>query len=123
MCNHCQSHDFGEVAKNQVRSGFLSMLAKTSSQISEMGAGIIVKDFGDDMEIGAFGSFDDVLSMASRVYISNLKVALDKAKSENDIQMAFMLFSQVSAMANNLKSFVAELDKTTEEIKSSIKEG
>lgn len=123
MCNHCQSHDFGEVAKNQVRSGFLSILAKTSSQISEMEAGIIVKDFGDDMKIGAFGSFDDVLSMASRVYISNLKVALDKAKSENDIQMAFMLFSQVSAMANNLKSFVAELDKTTEEIKSSIKEG
>ena len=34
-----------------------------------------------------------------------------------------MLFNQVNDMANELKGFVAELDKVTDEIKSSAKEG
>ena len=61
--------------------------------------------------------------MSSKVSMSVLKIALEKAKSEKDIQLAFMLFNQVNDIANELKGFVAELDEVTDEIKSSAKEG
>ena len=46
MCNHCHNHGAGEESKNQVRRGFLKMLADSSSQMSKMQAGIIIKNFG-----------------------------------------------------------------------------
>lgn len=60
--------------------------------------------------------------MTRHTYTATLKVALDKAKSENDIEMAFMLFNQIVGMTNQLKDFMTELDKTTDEIKASMKE-
>ena len=123
MCNQCQSHGSGEKAKNQVRQGFLKMLADSSSQISEMDAGVIIKNLNGNLEIGSFGSIDGILSMTSHTYTATLKVALDKAKSENDIEMAFMLFNQIVGMTNQLKDFMTDLDKTTDEIKESMKEG
>ena len=124
MCNHCQSHGSGEEAKNQVRKGFLKMLADSSSQISEMDSGVIIKNFGGGKtEVGSFGSLMNILDMSSQTYTSLLKVALDKAKAENDIALTFMLFEQVTNMANALKGFVAELDETTEEIKESMMGG
>ena len=122
MCNHCQSHGSGEEAKNQVRKGFLKMLADSSSQISEMDAGVIIKNLSGNLEIGSFGSIEGILSMTSHTYTATLKVALDKAKSENDIEMAFMLFNQIVGMTNQLKDFMTDLDKTTDEIKASMKE-
>ena len=122
MCNHCQSHGLGEEAKNHVRNGFLSMLADSSSQISEMEAGVIIKNLKGNLEIGSFGSLGGILSMISHAYTATLKVALDKAKSENDIEMAFMLFNQIVGMTNQLKDFMTDLDKTTDEIKASMKE-
>lgn len=123
MCNHCQSHGSGEKAKNRVRQGFLKMLADSSSQISEMDVGVIIKNLSDNLEIGSFGSIEGILSMTSHTYTATLKVALDKAKSENDIEMAFMLFNQIVGMTNQLKDFMTDLDKTTDEIKESMKEG
>lgn len=123
MCNQCQSHGSGEKAKNQVRQGFLKMLADSSSQISEMDAGVIIKNLNGNLEIGSFGSIEGILSMTSHTYTATLKVALDKAKSENDIEMAFMLFNQIVGMTNQLKDFMTDLDKTTDEIKESMKEG
>lgn len=123
MCNHCQSHGSGEKAKNQVRQGFLKMLADSSSQISEMDAGVIIKNLSGNLEIGSFGSIEGILSMTSHTYTATLKVALDKAKSEKDIEMAFMLFNQIVGMTNQLKDFMTDLDKTTDEIKASMKEG
>lgn len=122
MCNHCQSHGSGEEVKNQVRKGFLKMLADSSSQISEMDAGVIIKNLSGNLEIGSFGSIEGILSMTSHTYTATLKVALDKAKSENDIEMAFMLFNQIVGMTNQLKDFMTDLDKTTDEIKASMKE-
>ena len=123
MCNQCQSHGSGEKAKNQVRQGFLKMLADSSSQISEMDAGVIIKNLNGNLEIGSFGSIEGILSMTSHTYTATLKVALDKAKSENDIEMAFMLFNQIVGMTNQLKDFMTDLDKTTDEIKESMEEG
>ena len=122
MCNHCLNHGAGEESKNQVRRGFLKMLADSSSQISEMDAGVIIKNLSGNLEIGSFGSIEGILSMTSHTYTATLKVALDKAKSENDIEMAFMLFNQIVGMTNQLKDFMTDLDKTTDEIKASMKE-
>lgn len=123
MCYHCELHGSGEKAKNQVRQGFLKMLADSSCQISEMDAGVIIKNLSGNLEIGSFGSIEGILSMTSHTYTATLKVALDKAKSEKDIEMAFMLFNQIVGMTNQLKDFMTDLDKTTDEIKESMKEG
>ena len=124
MCNHCHNHGAGEESKNQVSRGFLKMLADSSSQMSKMQAGIIIKNFGGGKtEVGSFGSLINILDMSSQTYTALLKVALDKAKAENDIALTFMLFEQVTNMANALKGFVAELDETTEEIKESMMGG
>ena len=97
------------------------MLADSSSQMSKMQAGIIIKNFGGGKtEVGSFGSLKNILDMSSQTYTALLKVALDKAKAENDIALTFMLSEQVTNMANALKGFVAELDETTEEIKESM---
>lgn len=123
MCNHCHNHGVGEESKNQVRRGFLKMLSDSSSQMSKMQAGIIIKNFGGGKtEVGSFGSLMSILDMSSQTYTALLKVALDKAKDENDIALTFMLSEQVANMANALKGFVAELDETTEEIKESMME-
>ena len=122
MCNHCQSHGLGEEAKNHVRNGFLSILADSSSQISEMEAGVIIKNLKGNLEIGSFGSIEGILSMTSHTYTATLKVALGKAKSEKDIEMAFMLFNQIVNMTDNLRDFMTELDNATDEIKASMKE-
>ena len=124
MCNHCHNHGAGEESKNQVHRGFLKMLADSSSQMTKMQAGIIIKNFGGGKtEVGSFGSLINILDMSSQTYTALLKVALDKAKAENDIALTFMLFEQVTNMANALKGFVAELDETTEEIKESMMGG
>lgn len=121
MCNHCHSHGSGEDSKKQVRQGFLKMLVDSSSQMSEMEAGIVIKDFGGGKrEVGSFGSLYDILDMSSQAYTALLKVALDRAKAENDLGLTFLLFDQVGDMANALKGFTAELDKTTDEIKASM---
>lgn len=36
--------------------------------------------------------------------------------------MAFMLFNQIVNMTDNLRDFMTDLDKTTDEIKASMKE-
>lgn len=120
MCNHCQSHGLGEESKKQVRLGFLKMLSDSSSQMSEMEAGILIKNFGGRTEVGSFGSLNDILDMSSQTYPALLKVALDRAKAENDLAITFMLFDQVNDMANALRNFTNELDKTTDEIKASM---
>ena len=122
MCNQCQSHEVDDKFKVESRRLFLSSLSETSSQISKMNAGILAKDMEDSFGVVSFGPFQDVLAMSSKVSMSVLKIALEKAKSEKDIQLAFMLSNQVIDMANELKGFVAELDKTTDEIKASMKE-
>lgn len=124
MCNHCHNHGAGEESKNQVLRGFLKMLADSSSQMSKMQAGIIIKNFGGGKtEVGSFGSLMNILDMSSQTYTALLKVALNKAKAENDIALTFMLSEQVTNMANALKGFVAELDETTEEINESMMGG
>lgn len=124
MCNHYHNHGAGEESKNQVRRGFLKMPADSSSQMSKMQAGIIIKNFGGGKtEVGSFGSLMNILDMSSQTYTALLKVALDKAKAENDIALTFMLSEQVANMASALKGFVAELNETTEEIKESMMGG
>ena len=123
MCNHCQSHSDKMVGATDARKGFLTMIADASSQVSEMETGIIAKSNGDKVEIGAFGSIEDVISISGNMFLANLKVGLDKAKAENDLETVFMLFSQIVNMTDNVKEFMVELDKTTDEIKASLKEG
>lgn len=124
MCNHCHNHGVGEESKNQVRQGFLKMLADSSSQMSEMQAGIIIKNFGGGKtEVGSFGSLMNILDMSSQTYTAILNVVLDKAKSDNDLILAYMLFNKIVGMTDELKDFMTNLDKITDEIKSSMKEG
>lgn len=123
MCNHCQSHSAKMVGSTDARKGFLTMIADASSQISEMETGIIAKSIKDKVEIGAFGSIEDVISISGNMYLANLKVALDKAKADKDLETAFMLFNQIVNMTDGIKEFMSELDKTTDEIKASLKEG
>ena len=123
MCNHCQSHSAKMVGATDARKGFLSMIADASSQISEMETGIVATSNGDKVEIGAFGSIEDVISISGNMFLANLKVGLDKAKAEKDLETVFMLFSQIVDMTDNVKEFMVELDKTTDEIKASMKEG
>lgn len=61
--------------------------------------------------------------MLNMVYMSVLKASLEKAKSENDIQLAFMLFNQIVNITDEIKDFMVDLDKITDEIKASMKEG
>lgn len=123
MCNHCQSHSAKMMDATDARKGFLTMIADTSSQVSEMSAGIIAKNIGDKVEIGAFGSIEGVISISGNMFLANLKVALDKAKAEKDLDTVFMLFNQIVNMTDNLKGFMVELDKTTDEIKASMMGG
>ena len=122
MCYHCELHGSSKKEVNDARKDFLTMIADTSSQISEMESGILARNVGDKVEIGAFGSIEGILSMTSHAYTATLKVALDKAKSEKDIEMAFMLFNQIVNMTDNHRDFMTDLDKTTDEIKASMKE-
>lgn len=82
MCYHCELHGSSKKEVNDARKDFLTMIADTSSQISEMESGILARNVGDKVEIGAFGSIEGILSMTSHAYTATLKVALDKAKSE-----------------------------------------
>lgn len=123
MCNHCQSHSAKMIGATDARKVFLTMIADASSQISEMETGIIAKSNGDKVEIGAFGSIEDVISISGNMFLANLKVGLDKAKAEKDLETAFMLFNQIVNMTDGIKEFMSELDKTTAEIKASMKEG
>ena len=100
------------------------MLVDSSSQMSEMEAGILIKNFGGGRtEVGSFGSLNDILDMSSQTYPALLKVALDRAKAENDLELTFMLFDQVNDMAHALRGFTEELDKVTDEIKASMMGG
>lgn len=123
MCNHCHSHEAVEKFKTDSRKAFLSSLSETSSQISEIEVGILAKDVKDSVGVITFGSIPDILGMLNMVYMSVLKASLEKAKSENDIQMAFMLFNQIVNITDEIKDFMTELDKITDEIKASINEG
>ena len=99
------------------------MLADSSSQMSEMDAGILIKNFGGKTEVGSFGSLDNILDMSSQTYTAILNVVLDKAKADNDLILAYMLFNKIVGMTDELKEFMTNLDKTTDEIKASMKEG
>lgn len=123
MCNHCQSHSAKMVGATDARKGFLTMIADTSSQISEMQAGIIAKNIGDKVEIGAFGSIEEVISISGNMYLANLKVALDKAKADKDLVLIAKLYDQLTGTAIQISGFVDELSRTTDEIKASMKEG
>lgn len=123
MCNHCQSHSAKMVGATDARKGFLTMIADASSQISEMETGIIAKSNGDKVEIGAFGSIKDVLSVSGNMYTANLKVALDKAKADNDIELVAHLYHQLTETAIQISNFIDELSATADGIKESLKEG
>ena len=123
MCNHCQSHSAKMVGATDTRKGFLTMIADASSQISEMETGIIAKSNGDKVEIGAFGSIKDVLSVSGNMYAANLKVALDKAKADNDIELVAHLYHQLTETAIQISNFIDDLSATADEIKASMKEG
>lgn len=61
--------------------------------------------------------------MSSQTYTAILNVVLDKAKADNDLILAYMLFNKIVGMTDELKEFMTNLDKTTDEIKASMKEG
>ena len=123
MCYHCELHGANMKEANDARKDFLTMIADTSSQISEMEAGIIVRNIGDKVEIGAFGSIKDILSMSGNLYLANLKVALDKAKAEKDLEVVAKLYNQLAHTAIQISGFIDELSATADEIKASMKEG
>lgn len=123
MCNHCQSHSAKMVGTTDARKGFLTMIADASSQISEMETGIIAKSNGDKVEIGAFGSIEEVISISGNMYLANLKVALDKAKADKDIELVAKLYDQLANTAIQISGFIDELGTTSDEIKASLKEG
>ena len=123
MCNHCQSHSAKMVGATDARKGFLTMITDASSQISEMETGIIAKSNGDKVEIGAFGSIEDVISISGNMYLANLKVALDKAKADKDIELVAKLYDQLASTAIQISGFIDELGTTADEIKASLKEG
>lgn len=123
MCNHCQSNSAKMVGATDARKGFLTMIADASSQISEMETGIIAKSNGDKVEIGAFGSIEDVLSVSANMYTANLKVALDKAKADNDFELVAHLYHQLTETAIQISNFIDELSTTADEIKEASKEG
>lgn len=123
MCNKCQSHSAKMMGATDARKGFLTMIADASSQVSEMSAGIIAKNIGDQVEIGAFGSIKEVISISGNMYLANLKVALDKAKAEKDIELVAKLYDQLANTAIQISGFIDELSTTADEIKASLKEG
>lgn len=123
MCYHCELHGSSKKEVNDARKDFLTMIADTSSQISEMESGILARNVGDKVGIGAFGSIKDILSMSGNLYLANLKVALDKAKDEKDLEMVAKLYNQLAHTAIQISGFIDELSATANEIKASMKEG
>lgn len=123
MCDNCHYHGSVMGTQEDARKSFLSAIANASSQVSDMQAGIIAKDFKDRMEVAAFGSVPDILNISSRIYLGYLKIALDKAKTEKDLLMIAGLYDQLSDTAIQISGFVDELSTTADEIKASLKEG
>ena len=57
------------------------------------------------------------------MYLANLKVALDKAKADKDIELVAKLYDQLASTAIQISGFIDELGTTADEIKASLKEG
>ena len=123
MCNHCHSHEAVEKFKIESRNVFLSSLAETSSQVSEMDVGILAKDVQGSTKVVTFGTMPEILDMANKTYMSILKVALEKAKEEHNLGIVSDLYEQAAISALQINSFVTELDKITDAFKEALKGG
>ena len=122
MCNHCTSNR-NDKEMQEVKNFFLSKLAETSSEISEMKSGLLSRTIGSNTEVYTFGSVKDILSNSRSIYLSVLDVALDKAKEENSVESLLELYAHLLNVSMFVEQFMDKVGDTQLEILNNLEKG
>lgn len=122
MCNHCTSNR-NDKEMQEVKNFFLSKLAETSSEISEMKSGLLSRTIGSNTEVYTFGSIKDILSNSRSIYLSVLDVALDKAKEENSVESLLELYAHLLNVSMFIEQFMDKVWDTQLEILNNLEKG
>lgn len=122
MCNHCTSNR-NDKEMQEVKNFFLSKLAETSSEISEMKSGLLSRTIGSNTEVYTFGSIKDILSNSRSIYLSVLDVALDKAKEENSVESLLELYAHLLNVSMFVEQFMDKVGDTQLEILNNLEKG
>lgn len=122
MCNHCTSNR-NDKEMQEVKNFFLSKLAETFSEISEMKSGLLSRTIGSNTEVYTFGSIKDILSNSRSIYLSVLDVALDKAKEENSVESLLELYAHLLNVSMFVEQFMDKVGDTQLEILNNLEKG
>ena len=122
MCNHCTSNR-NDKEMQEVKNFFLSKLAETSSEISEMKSGLLSRTIGSNTEVYTFGSIKDILSNSRSIYLSVLDVALNKAKEENSVESLLELYAHLLNVSMFVEQFMDKVGDTQLEILNNLEKG
>lgn len=122
MCNNCTSNRNNKEMQ-EVRNLFLSKLAETSSEISEMKSGLLSRTIGSNTEVYTFGSIKDILSNSRSIYLSVLDVALDQAKTENSVESLLELYTHLLNVSMFVEQFIDKVGDTQLEILNNLEKG
>lgn len=122
MCNHCNSNENNKEIQ-EVKNFFLSKLAETSSEISEMKSGLLSRTIGSDTEVYTFGSIKDILSNSRSIYLSVLDVALEQAKTENSVESLLELYTHLLNVSIFVEQFIDKVGDTQLEILNNLEKG
>lgn len=122
MCNHCTSNR-NDKEMQEVKNFFLSKLAETSSEISEMKSCLLSRTIGSNTEVYTFGSIKDILSNSRSIYLSVLDVALDKAKEENSVESLLELYAHLLNVSMFVEQFMDKVGDTQLEILNNLEKG
>lgn len=122
MCNNCTSNRNNKEMQ-EVRNLFLSKLAETSSEISEMKSGLLSRTIGSNTEVYTFGSIKDILSNSRSIYLSVLDVALEQAKTENSVESLLELYTHLLNVSMFVEQFMDKVGDTQLEILNNLEKG
>ena len=122
MCNHCTSNG-NDKEMQEVKNLFLSRLAETSSEISEMKSGLLSRTIGSNTEVYTFGSIKDILSNSRSIYLSVLDVALEQVKTENSVESLLELYTHLLNVSMFVEQFMDKVGDTQLEILNNLEKG
>ena len=122
MCNNCTSNRNNKEMQ-EVRNLFLSKLAETSSEISEMKSSLLSRTIGSNTEVYTFGSIKDILSNSRSIYLSVLDVALEQAKTENSVESLLELYTHLLNVSMFVEQFMDKVGDTQLEILNNLEKG
>ena len=120
MCNHCNHNGNEQEAHEYARKVFLSQIAETSTEISKMTSGVLVKTVDGQVEVCSFGSLKDILSLSSGTYLNSLEFALEKAVEEGNVVSLMGLYGHMLHVSKHIEEFLNKAGKAQEEILNSF---